>query len=100
LNLRAIDRLIQNPEFPSLWNNATAENKQALTKYVNNVDVESTREWFEGEQVIGLDDLTRREMVNLARYFRVRNYSRMTKFQLLRELRRRDIDDKTIQERC
>lgn len=99
LDLRAIDRLIQNPEFPSLWNGASVEDRRKLLHSVNRNELEFVRQWFEEEQVIGLDDLSRRELVDLARFHRVKNYSRMTKERLLRELRRRDVNDETIQDR-
>lgn len=100
LDLRAINRLIQSPEFPLLWNDASDEDRRKLLHSISRNEPEFVRQWFEEVQVIKLEDLSKRELINLSRYYQVKNYSRMTKFDLRRELRKKGINDEAIQERC
>ena len=100
LNLRAIDRLTQNPDFVSVWNCATHTRRNELISLIDKIDIELVRIWFEKTRWITLRNLSKRELIDLARYYRVKNYSRMTKFNLLKELRKKGINDETIQERC
>jgi len=96
LDLRAINRLIQNPEFASVWNCTSHDKRNELITFIHKIDIESVREWFEKTN---LKNLSKRELINLSRYYKIKNYSRMTKFDLRRELRKKGINDKAIQER-
>lgn len=98
LDLRAIDRMIQSPDFVTLWEDAAQKERGELIGYIRDVNIEAVREWFEEEQVVTLEDLSKRELVKLASYHHVKNYSRMSKDQLRRALRKRGVDDETIQE--
>lgn len=100
LDLRAINRLIQNPEFASVWNCASQDKRNELISFIDKADINTVRKWFEEVQAIKLEDLSKRELIDLSRYYQVKNYSRMTKFDLRRELRKKGINDEAIQERC
>lgn len=99
LDLRAINRLIQNPEFASVWNYASHDKRNELLKFIDKVNIEAIRVWFEKTKWLTLRNLSKRGLIDLARYYQVKNYSRMTKFALCKELRKKGIDDETIQER-
>lgn len=77
-----MERLIQSDRFPFLWRKATQQEKEQLLEFIKNIDVENVRFWFQGTRIL------KQELMERARRFRVRNYSRLTKYQLIKELRK------------
>ena len=96
LDLRAIDRLIQGPEFPSMWENGTSSQKVALLNAIKHIDHDKVRELLGAMQKLDIRDLTKRELIYLARKYSIKNYSRKSKTELVRELIKRGIDDKAL----
>lgn len=93
LNLRAINRLVQNDFFPNLWNRANPEQRQSFEFYVSRCDIESVRGWFQALRKLDLRDMSHRDLLELCKKYRIPNYSRMQKEDMVRILSEREAND-------
>ena len=84
LDLRALDRLIQTNRFEVLYKESTT--KQQVAIYVYNHDIVAVKEWMK-EQNNSLLEKTKIQLVQLAKKLQIRNYSRMSRDELLRILK-------------
>ena len=96
MDLRAINRLIQGPDFDSIWESGTNVQRSRLLQAIKAIDHDAVRYVLSEMQRLDLRDLTKRELLVLARRYRIRNYSRKPKSQLVNELLKRGVDDKAI----
>jgi hypothetical protein len=97
LDLRAINRFIQGTDFSDTWNRSKINERDILIDFIKNVDIEGVRQQL---LVMRQNELTKCDLVYLARRYGIKNYSRKTKFQLIKELRKRGISDKSIAAKC
>jgi hypothetical protein len=83
LNLRAIKRVVEQYNFRELWESSTKDDREWLIGAIEECDIEGVRAWMRERS---LEDKTKQELVDLARYHGIPNYSRMLKYELVEAL--------------
>lgn len=83
LDLRAIDRIVEVYSFRELWDTSTKEDREWLIEAIEECNVVAVRKWIRERS---LEDKTKQELVDLARYHGIQNYSRMLKHELVEAL--------------
>ena len=84
LNLRAIDRIIQSPEFVESWRQASIQEREELLRVLGNKNLAGIKLWLKPRNVA---DMSYRELRDLAQRYSLPRYSRLDKEQLIHALR-------------
>jgi hypothetical protein len=94
LNQRAIDRLIQQPDFPEVWKAASDFQREDLLDLLQARKLDPIRSWFKTIRRKNLGDKSARDLIELCRKHKVPNYSRMQKNEMLTALAERGLNDR------
>ena len=80
LRIRAQDALLQSPIFPVLWEEAARKEREKVLGFIRSVSVYDLKCWMRKQEP------TVRELRVLASSERIKNYSRLSKVQLIEAL--------------
>lgn len=80
LKIRAQDAVLQSPLFPVLWDEATKEEQKKVLGFIKKTDIKGLKRWMKKHEP------TVRELRVLASNERIKNYSRLSKVQLIEAL--------------
>lgn len=94
LNQRAIDRLVQHPEFPGIWQSADLTQRNCFIELFQDRSLQEIKQWIKTVRRRSLGDKSARELIELCRYYHVPNYSRMEKKEMIAALLDHGINDK------
>jgi len=86
LKARAIDRLVETDEFEKLWTKSDEQKKKDGLWFIKNQSLEQLKDWMLTHPSRDLSSLSHRELVTLAKQKGVKNYSRLLRAELIREL--------------
>lgn len=81
LRLRNQERIVQSQQFADLWNNADKVERKRILFLLRKVEPDKLKELLTKH-----NDLSTIEIRKVASYYRIKNYSRKTKAQLLIEI--------------
>lgn len=95
LRLRSLHRILENKDFVDLVVNSDSEQQTYVYICILCRDVKKLRDWMKN-QPKEIEDLSFRDLRDLARKFQIRNYSRKSKYQIAREIKNKDIKNKDI----
>jgi len=87
LKARAIDRLVETKDFESLWQASEQTDQDAALWFIKNLALEKLKDWMLQHPKRDIDNLKYTELVALAKQKGIRNYSRLTKAELIRALK-------------
>lgn len=93
LNLRNQERLIQDSFFVDAWNLANGEQQEEVCQYINQIQAKKVKNWISRILIKTLERCPVRILRQLASRHGVKNYSRLSKEELLQELSKKEIDD-------
>lgn len=87
LNLRNIERLLEAPSFERFWDRSNSMIRTFITLYAENGDIESIRSLMQKDTNIGIEDMCHRQLISLAKIYKILNYSRLTKTELIQSIK-------------
>jgi len=85
LKIRAQDVILQSPVFSAIWEKSTDDERKEVLEYIHKIDIAALKQWLKGKE------LTVRELRELASHNHVRNYSRLSKTELMDALKEKGI---------
>lgn len=83
-NLRNIEYMIQQESFTSLWIVSDLELKETITKIIQNRDKMRLINWIRKHPSLELGEMSIKQLKDKGRELKIKNYSRMSKVELLR----------------
>lgn len=91
LDFRSQDRLIQSEVFAEAWNRADEDKRKYVLNLLSKPDPYKLKRWILSIMVGGLDQYPIKILRQIASYNQIKNYSRMTKTQLLSILNKKGV---------
>lgn len=95
LNLRAIHRLVQSSDFQEIWSKAWMDNRVIAEDLIARGDALGFRAWIKEQRIADYRDMSYRQLLELCKRYRIKNYSRLMKEDMIRALSERDAHDQT-----
>ena len=89
LNYRSQDRIIQSDDFCEAWNRADEIQRKCILKILNNPRPYEAKRWVATMIKEGLDQYPIKILRQIASYHEVKNYSRLSRAQLLEILEKK-----------
>lgn len=86
-NARCIQSMIITEKFKKLWQSSTQLEKERISAIVLGNNKDEVDLWMKYHPSIELGELPIRRLRERARRLRVKNYCRLTKFELIREIK-------------
>lgn len=86
--MRNTETLVGRKSFERLWNASTPEKKKEVLDALNNYDKNSIVGWMLDHPDLDLGEMSSRTLKDIGRKIGVKNYSRLSKQLLIREIRR------------
>lgn len=86
LRLRSLERLIQSDRFRNLYEGSNAGLRAKVEWIIYQGDLSKLQRWMQDHPDLALEECTLQQLRNRARFKRIRNYSRLYKHELIREL--------------
>ena len=87
LNLRSIEQQINTTRFHNLWEDSTDYQRQRVEQIIGIGDRGSLWIWIRRHPSLDLGEMHVTELRRIAKLRRIPNYSRLSKIQLLTEIR-------------
>ena len=87
LRARQLDYLLQSPVIDTLWNDSDEDEQNALLVAVDNKDFDAIKRWIAKHRNLCLEEKTSSELKAIARMHGVRNWSRLSKPELVLVIR-------------
>lgn len=91
LDYRGQDRIIQSDLFIEAWNRTDEDGRKFILKTFPNPNPYELKKWILKTLIGGLDQYPTSILRQIASYNQIKNYSRMTKIQLLDILTRKGV---------
>jgi hypothetical protein len=85
--LRAVEYAIRNLDFEPAFNRATAAQRKRLADLLDRLDADGIRAWIAAVTPLELEEMSVRQIRQLASEHGVKHYTRKTRDELIRELR-------------
>ena len=89
LDVRAIDRIVQDSLFAEAWQYATTAQRSEVLRAMGYADTSAVKNWVSKIMVGVLDRCNMTILKDLAREHKIAGYSRLTKAQLVDQLTRK-----------
>ncbi len=80
---RSINRLIKSVHFYELFEAASIENYDILMVIISDLNANGLKKWITSNRSNTLNDLTTAQLREVARKYTIKNYSNMTKVELI-----------------
>ena len=93
LNYRAQDRIVKSDEFLESWTRADENQREYILRILSNPNPYELKRWVMRMIRIGLDQYPIKILRQIASYYNIKNYSRMSRAQILESLNKRSIAD-------
>lgn len=93
LRYRNQDRIIQSEAFAEAWSQAKQDQRNFIGGRLTNATANDVKKWILSILQGGLDQHTTKILRQIASYHHIKNYSRMTKLQLLDALTEKGVID-------
>lgn len=87
LKIRTQDVILQSPLFSITWEKATDDERKEVLGYIHKIDIGKLKQWLKGKEP------TVRELRSLASNNHIKNYSRLSKIQLIDTLKGKVLDE-------
>lgn len=91
LNIRAVNRLVRSKNFEQAYEQADENSKNLVIKIIDLFDSKKVRLWIVHELRDSPEHLNHAELVDLAKHENIRYYSKLSKSQLLSELKNKGV---------
>jgi len=94
LDARCQERLVQSDDFVKAWNISTIEERKKILFLLKNIKPSKLRELIDTKIYGKLEYKSMLELRRQASYYRIKNYSRKTRQQLLTEIEREEENER------
>jgi hypothetical protein len=84
---RAVENLILRPQFERLWEDSDEQKKLELKTLIIKSDKAGILLWIKNHPSIDVEDKSIRDLMQIARRHSIKNYSRLTRHQLIVNIR-------------
>ena len=85
-SMRAILNKVDSAQFETLWNQSTEEQREEVVKIISDGARNKLKEWMETHPALKAEDWGYNRLRTRARRLGVKNYSRLTREELIREI--------------
>lgn len=79
-----MEAMILRPQFERLWNDSSEEEKNVVREYIEKCDKKGLSNWLRTHRSLDLGERSYEYLREAARRLGIRNYSRLTKPELIR----------------
>jgi hypothetical protein len=90
LATRKVEFIVQSDIFVRTYRSASDDEKDVVWKFVEQGDVRAIKAWIECNPTDRLEDRSHRSLKELGRKYAVLNWSRLTKLELVEEIKRKE----------
>jgi len=85
---RGVSNILQHDKASKMWDESTKEEKRKLIRLVVKGRKEEIWEWIRKHRAWGIEELPKSELIILAQKYHIKNYSRLMKHELIKEIKR------------
>jgi hypothetical protein len=89
-SMRSISHKVDLAQFKRLWNASTEEQREEVIDYILLGEKESVKEWMETHPAIKAEDWGYTRLRDRAKKLGIRNYSRLTRESLIKEIMKKE----------
>jgi hypothetical protein len=86
--LRALDRFLKSEEYEEYYEAANDDEKQSATQLISKEDLSTLREYVADKRLLSFETMPIRRLRELARLQFITGYSRISRRELIRQLRK------------
>ena len=87
LRLRSVETLLSTILFERLWQDSDDKERKAVSKCIDDGDRKGITDWMNGHASLDVAERPFKYLKGLARKLRIRNYSRLSKVELIRAIK-------------
>ena len=90
LDARRQERLVHSRLFAEAWNDANIDERKQILFWMRKIKIEKLNSWLVNRLHKDLENMPIIELRRLASYYRIKNYSRKSRYQLSIEIKEHD----------
>lgn len=87
LRARNVENLLIRPQFERLWSDSIDEEKKEVETYILDFNKDKLLKWMRTHPSIDLGEKPLRDLLPIAKQLHIKNYSRLSRIQLIQSIR-------------
>ena len=90
---RSIERIINKPSFGVLWEESDFLTRWIVNDWIMDGDKDDLTNWLGSHKSLSLEDKSTVRLKDMARKLQIKNWSRLSKLELIRAIKQRETHD-------